>query len=70
MNAEQLAANIESVKVMQLRPQDAVVFTICAPIPEADCASIKLYLEKQLPGMKILVLSNDVSVDVLRQEAA
>lgn len=68
MDLEKLAAILEAVQVLPLRPTDVVVFRTPANLPADACASIYDYLADRLGTKRILVLVGGATLEVVRPE--
>lgn len=70
MDMERLAQIFEAVKVLPLRPTDILVFRTKGQIRPEVGERITAHLKGVLGHQKILVVSDDADLEIIRPEAA
>jgi hypothetical protein len=64
----EFAVEAEEVRILRLQPGDALVLRFVREISAERARRIKTLMSDQFPGNKILVLSGEVELTVLREE--
>ncbi len=74
MDANQLAATIESVKVMRLGPSDVVIFTTHSRITHETAGQLRDQLSSAIgvsqDKVRVLILEGGCNIEVIRKEDA